>query len=137
MLSANRLYQIVSKSYYMTPASPPEFQYVCSAADLQLGKSRRVIIGETAVALFRLEEGCYAIEDTCSHQGASLAFGDLQENVVSCPRHGAMFDVRTGRVLSLPALHGVRSYPVRVTADGIFVGTKPSSDLLPDLLRLP
>lgn len=113
-----------------------EFQFVCAEADLPLGKSKRVILDGVPIAVFHIDDGFYAIEDTCSHQGASLAFGDLERVIVACPRHGAQFDVRSGRVLSLPAVRGVRCYPVKVEEGRVFVGCSLSSDLTPDLLRL-
>ena len=62
----------------------------------------------------KLEDGVFAIDDTCSHAGGSLCQGTLEGAVVECPRHGAKFDVRTGAVVALPAKLPQRSYPVQV-----------------------
>ena len=62
----------------------------------------------------------YAIEDRCSHDDGPLCLGDWEQEEcrVVCPRHGASFDIATGRALSLPAFQPVRTFPVRVD-DGI------------------
>jgi len=111
------------------------FQIVCPIAELPIGKSKRIILNDIPVALFHIEQGYFAIEDTCSHQGASLAFGSIDGFCVACPRHGAMFDIRTGDVLSLPALRGVKNYVVNIEDGNIVISTSPTSDKQPDLLR--
>lgn len=111
------------------------FQIVCPIADLPIGKSKRIIVNEIPVALFHIEQGYFAIEDSCSHQGASLTFGSIDGFCVACPRHGAMFDIRTGDVLSLPALRGVKNYFVKIEEGNVVVSTAPTSDAQPDLLR--
>ena len=62
----------------------------------------------------------YAIEDRCSHDDGPLCLGDWEEDTcrVVCPRHGASFDIATGRALTLPAFQPVRTFPVRIE-DGI------------------
>ena len=61
----------------------------------------------------------YAIEDRCTHDDGPLAQGRLYHCQVECPRHGAKFDMKTGKPTALPAFSPVRSYPVRVTKEGI------------------
>ena len=56
----------------------------------------------------------YAFGDTCTHRGCSLAEGELEATIVTCPCHGSQFDVTTGEVLRGPAVEPVRSYPARV-----------------------
>lgn len=114
----------------------PEFHFICPESDLPIGKSKRTVVNSVTVALFHTEEGFYAIEDTCPHQGGSLAFGQLDGCVVACPRHGAHFDVRNGDVLSLPSVRGVRSFPVRLESGRVFVSLEPVTTQVPDLLHL-
>jgi len=66
------------------------------------------------IAIFNVAGALYAIEDTCTHEEASLAEGWVEGEVVECPRHGARFNLRTGEVVSMPAVRGVRTYPVWV-----------------------
>ncbi len=65
----------------------------------------------------------YAIEDRCSHDDGPLCEGDWDpdEFVVVCPRHGANFDIRTGRALTLPAYIPVAAYPVKVVDGDVIV----------------
>jgi nitrite reductase/ring-hydroxylating ferredoxin subunit len=73
------------------------------------------------IAIFKLEDGYYAIQDRCSHEEASLAEGEIDDDQIECPLHGALFDIRTGKNLSLPAVLHVKSYPVKVDAGQILV----------------
>lgn len=73
------------------------------------------------IALFRLEDGIYAINDVCSHERASLAEGVVEGGQVECPQHGARFDIKTGKNLSFPAVTPVDSYPVKIEDGYVFV----------------
>lgn len=64
----------------------------------------------------------YALKDACTHDGGMLAFGELEDNLIECPRHGAKFDVRTGEAIVGPAVNSVYCYPVRVQGENIEVG---------------
>ena len=76
--------------------------------------------GLITIGVYHVDGELYALEDRCSHDDGPLVEGDWEpdEGVVVCPRHGARFDIRTGRPLSLPAVFPVETYPVRVE-DGI------------------
>ena len=67
------------------------------------------------IALFRVNGTFYALSDTCTHRGGPLSEGDVEGAEVTCPWHGAKFDISTGAVVGAPAREGVKSYPVRVT----------------------
>ncbi|PDW02799.1 non-heme iron oxygenase ferredoxin subunit [Candidatus Viridilinea mediisalina] len=79
--------------------------------------------GGRRIAVFCAEGTFYAIDDACSHADASLGEGEFDPDTlcVSCPRHGANFDVRTGAARSLPAFEPVGSYTVLVQDDMLFV----------------
>ena len=79
-----------------------------------------VSAGSIAVGVYNLDGEFYAIEDRCSHDDGPLAEGDFdpETGVAVCPRHGAQFDIRTGRPRTLPATEPVETFPVRVE-DGI------------------
>jgi nitrite reductase/ring-hydroxylating ferredoxin subunit len=66
------------------------------------------------IAIARVSDAVYAFGDTCTHQGCSLAEGELEGTTVTCPCHGSQFDVTSGDVLHGPAREPVRSYPVRL-----------------------
>jgi 3-phenylpropionate/trans-cinnamate dioxygenase ferredoxin component len=91
---------------------------VCPLEELPPGSMRLVHAGEISVGVYNVEGELYAIEDRCSHDDGPLVEGDWEpgEAVVVCPRHGARFDIRTGRALTLPAYLPVETFPVRVEA---------------------
>jgi nitrite reductase/ring-hydroxylating ferredoxin subunit len=70
------------------------------------------------IAIAKVGDAFYAFGDTCTHQGCSLAHGELAGTTVTCPCHGSEFDVTTGEVVQGPAREPVLSYPVRI-ADGL------------------
>ncbi|UNZ21139.1 bifunctional 3-phenylpropionate/cinnamic acid dioxygenase ferredoxin subunit [Streptomyces sp. 891-h] len=89
---------------------------VCRIEDLPPGESIRVTDGVAApVAVFHTEDGeFYAIDDTCTHQDASLSDGWLEGCFVECPLHTAFFDLRDGRPTCPPAKYPVRTHQVSV-----------------------
>lgn len=77
---------------------------------------------EGEIAVFRLPDGFYAIENECSHAVAALAEGEIIDDCkIKCPRHGALFDIRSGKNLALPAVVPVKSFPVKVDDGVIYV----------------
>ncbi len=94
---------------------------VAKTTDLQSGQGKLVEAGGKRVALFNVGGTFHAIDDTCTHRGGPLSEGDLAGNEVTCPWHGAVFDVTTGNVVSPPAPRGVASFPVRVQGDDVEV----------------
>jgi 3-phenylpropionate/trans-cinnamate dioxygenase ferredoxin subunit len=77
-----------------------------------------VIALKPPVAVFRLEDGFYATDDTCTHAQSSLAEGYIEDGTVECEFHFAKFDIRTGKALTPPAVIPLATYPV-ATRDGI------------------
>jgi 3-phenylpropionate/trans-cinnamate dioxygenase ferredoxin subunit len=75
--------------------------------------------------VFNIGGQLYAIADVCSHDDGPLGDGDLEGMEVVCPRHGARFDVRDGKVTSLPAAIDIPAYPVRVVDGQIEIGLPP------------
>ncbi|ANN15362.1 bifunctional 3-phenylpropionate/cinnamic acid dioxygenase ferredoxin subunit [Amycolatopsis orientalis] len=100
----------------------------CSVSELPEGEALRVE-GPVPVSVFHAEGGYYALDDTCTHQDASLADGWIEGCFVECPLHAARFDLRTGVPACLPAKDAVRAYPV-VVADGvIYVDTEARQEV--------
>jgi 3-phenylpropionate/trans-cinnamate dioxygenase ferredoxin subunit len=99
-----------------------EFVVVAPDADLLDGKRVFVEIDGIPIVLFRVGGKLFAIADACSHDDGPLGDGDLIDHEIICPRHGARFDICTGKVLSLPAVLNIPSYPVRVIDHQIEVG---------------
>jgi 3-phenylpropionate/trans-cinnamate dioxygenase ferredoxin component len=93
---------------------------VCPLAELPPGTMRVVEWEDLEIALINCGGELFAIEDRCSHDDGPLAEGelDVERCTVECPRHGSLFDLRTGAPLTLPAYTPVETFPVRVT-DGV------------------
>lgn len=90
---------------------------VAEVDEIPDGKVKRVMVKRTPVAVFNCGGEFYAIDDTCSHAEASLSAGQrVGDCRVSCPLHGAIFDIRTGDALTFPAVSPVQAY--KVTLDG-------------------
>lgn len=73
------------------------------------------------VALFHLKGEFYAIDDICTHEEASLSDGAIDGDTVECPWHGALFNIKTGAALTMPAVTPVRTYAVKVEGDQVLV----------------
>jgi 3-phenylpropionate/trans-cinnamate dioxygenase ferredoxin subunit len=98
------------------------FYAVAKVEDLPPGERLFVEIGDVSIVVFNIAGKLFAIGDICTHDDGPLGDGDLDGHQIICPRHGARFDVRNGKVLSLPAVVDIPTYPVRITEDDIEVG---------------
>ena len=94
---------------------------VCKADDLKPGMALRVETDEEPVAVFNVDGAFYAIADTCSHEESSLSEGYVDEDIVECAKHGAMFHIPTGEVRSLPATRNVRMFGTVVEDGDLYV----------------
>jgi nitrite reductase/ring-hydroxylating ferredoxin subunit len=94
----------------------PEENYVAAieAAEIEEKSFRCLQVAGIDVVICRFRDTIYALEDRCSHALASFDKGRMRGYRLLCPVHGAMFDVRDGSALSLPAKKPVRSFPIRV-----------------------
>lgn len=84
------------------------------AENLGPGKVRVVIGPRQRLAVCNVDNSYYCIDDVCTHDGASFDSGELDGYEIECPRHGARFDVTTGRATCMPAIVPVKVYPVQV-----------------------
>jgi 3-phenylpropionate/trans-cinnamate dioxygenase ferredoxin component len=94
---------------------------VAPASELEPGAWRCVDVDGSQVAVFNLGGEYYAIEDVCTHDGGILTGGTVEGDVITCPRHGARFSIRTGEVLAPPAYEDVPTFPVRVESGRVQV----------------
>lgn len=94
---------------------------VASRSEIAPGTTKCVRAGDLEVLLCNVEGSIFAIEDVCTHDGGALDQGELQGACIECPRHGAIFDVRTGAVLALPAVIPLMTFPVEVRDDDVYV----------------
>ncbi len=109
-------------NYVQTDADKLEWVTVAEVDELPNGERIIVEIDGEPIAVFNIAGELYAITDVCSHDDGPVAEGQLHDHSIECPRHGARFDVRSGEVLSLPAIVDIPAYPVRVEGQEIQVG---------------
>jgi nitrite reductase/ring-hydroxylating ferredoxin subunit len=92
---------------------------VANVQEVPPGTGKQVTVNGRAIAVFNVDGTFHAIDDTCTHRGASLSEGEVDGPDVICPWHGARFDLTTGAVKGPPAPRGVQAYKVQVVGDEI------------------
>jgi len=97
------------------------FVKIATVHEVPAGQGKQVTVRGKTLALFNVNGTFYAVDDTCPHRGGSLWEGEVEGIEVSCPLHGARFDLATGANLCPPASSGVRSYPVQLVGDEVQV----------------
>jgi 3-phenylpropionate/trans-cinnamate dioxygenase ferredoxin subunit len=99
-----------------------EFIPVGEIDEVKVGERLFIEIDEKPIVILNIEGQLYAIADVCSHDDGPVGEGHLEGFEIICPRHGARFDIRTGKVLALPAFVDIPAYPVRLVGDQIEIG---------------
>ena len=111
-----------------TQFNPDQLEYIELTPLDQLPPGERLFaeVGGKSIVIFNLAGKLFAIGDVCSHDNGPVGDGDIEETEVICPRHGARFDVRTGKATSLPAIVDIPAYPLRVVNSMIELGIPKS-----------
>ena len=97
-----------------------DFVAVGRVDDFAAGRGRMVVVNGRHVALFRLDEGFYAIDNLCLHRAGPLCDGEIERGVVTCPWHGWSYEIRTGTLVQDPRV-GVSKHLTRVVDDQVHV----------------
>ncbi len=95
------------------------FVSVAKVSDFDSQQAKCVEVGGRSIALFKLGEEFFAINDTCTHEGGPLSDGNINGDEIECPWHGACFNIRSGKVSLDPADEDVSTYDVRLSNDVI------------------
>ena len=109
-------------NYASIDESKIEFVEIAPASELPNGQRLFVEVADRPLVIFNIAGQFFAIGDVCTHDDGPLGDGDIEGFNVVCPRHGGEFDVRTGKVMQIPAVVDIPAYPVRVVAGMIQVG---------------
>jgi 3-phenylpropionate/trans-cinnamate dioxygenase ferredoxin subunit len=111
-------------TFTYTHLGPKEVDFVAVAAENEVPNGERVFVqvDDYSIVVFNIAGQYFAIGDVCSHDNGPVGEGELEGNEIICPRHGARFDIRTGKVTALPAVVDIPAYPVRVVDGQIEVG---------------
>ena len=107
------------------PTDTSGFIPVCKVDELPDPGKRVVEVDDRLVALFRVGGAFYCIDDLCTHDGGPLGEGELDDHTIACPRHGAKFDIRTGKALTMPATRATGAHEVKVEGDQVLVRLTP------------
>jgi 3-phenylpropionate/trans-cinnamate dioxygenase ferredoxin subunit len=109
-------------NYRMVDANQLEFVPVATTSEVGPGQRLLLNVGDLSLAVFNIAGKYFAIADVCSHDAGPVGEGELEGEVIECPRHGGRFDLGTGKAIQLPAVEDIPAYPVRVEGDQILVG---------------
>jgi 3-phenylpropionate/trans-cinnamate dioxygenase ferredoxin subunit len=102
------------------------FVAIARAGELREGTMKRFDLGGRRILLANVAGRLYAVDDTCTHEEASLSTGVLTGELVKCPLHNSRFNVRTGEALEEPAEENLRTYSVREEGGRVLVGVPGS-----------
>lgn len=109
-------------NYRELPDEKLEYVVVADVGELGNGERLFLEIDGALIAIFNIAGKLFAIEDICSHDQGPVAEGDLLDHSIECPRHGARFDLESGKALTMPAVVDIAAYPVRIEGKQILVG---------------
>lgn len=101
-------------------ASPGTFVRVGRVSEFAPGAAKMVVVGGRHVALFRLDDEFFALDNLCLHRGGPLCEGPIAAGIVTCPWHGWSFEIRTGTMVQDPRV-GVSKHRVQVSGDEVSV----------------
>jgi 3-phenylpropionate/trans-cinnamate dioxygenase ferredoxin component len=101
----------------------PALTRVAALAEVPEGELKVLDVEGKRICLAKVDGEVYAFQDNCSHRDFPLSEGELDPDdlTVTCEWHGAMFDIRTGAALTLPATRPIKVYPVQVEGEDIYV----------------
>ena len=108
----------------MSDVNPQDYVFykVAKPIDIPDGERLFFVLEKHPIVLYSIKGEYYAMEDLCTHDQGPIGSGELDGDVIICPRHGARFDVHTGKVLSFPAVEDVPVFPVRLNEEYVEVG---------------
>ncbi|MBK7454229.1 MAG: non-heme iron oxygenase ferredoxin subunit [Anaerolineales bacterium] len=109
-------------NYAAIDESKIEFVEIAPVSELPNGERLFVDLSDRPIVIFNIAGQLFAIGDVCSHDDGPLGDGLLEDHNIVCPRHGAEFDVRTGKAMAMPAVIDIPAYPVKLVDGNIFVG---------------
>jgi len=96
-------------------------QWRKAVAESDLDGPHKFVVRRKEIAIFKLDDGIYATDNSCSHEYSPLSEGLIIDDDVYCPKHGSRFDIRSGAVKDFPATQPVKTYPTKVEDGWVYV----------------
>jgi metal-sulfur cluster biosynthetic enzyme/nitrite reductase/ring-hydroxylating ferredoxin subunit len=100
------------------------FERVAAVSEIPPNGRKSIIVDDVPALLVRIGNDFFAVEDVCSHDGQPLTDGPVADGAITCPRHGAKFDLKTGKALCMPATQPIETFVVVVQDGEVLVGPK-------------
>ncbi len=97
------------------------YTYVSDISDIEVGHSISVNVEGKKILICNTDEGFFAVEDMCTHALIPLCGGLIQGTLISCPLHGAVFDLKTGEVMAPPAFEDLKTFNLKIEGTSISV----------------
>lgn len=119
----------VGVNHAPTTPEPESWTAVLPADSLGVGQSKRVMVNDQAILVYREDGGVYAIGAVCSHAGGPLEQGTFKGECVQCPWHDSVFNLRDGSVVHGPSTYRQPTYQVRVIRSQIEIRVTPEQQL--------
>lgn len=94
---------------------------VAAEDEMPVGSMKSVAVGNKRIVVYHSEDGYYAVADECSHDYAPISTGRVKDGEIVCPRHGARFDIKTGKVKAPPAVVDIDTFETKVEQGNVFV----------------
>ena len=95
--------------------------YVCEKSDIELEDIRRFDYKDKTFCIYHIEEGFFATDGICTHESVHLEEGLVMDGEIECPMHQGIFDIKTGKAKSPPACIDLKTFPVKVDSDKIYI----------------
>ena len=102
-----------------------DFLELATVDEIPPGGRKPVVVDEVPALILRVGDNFYCIEDTCTHDGGQMTNGPLIDKEIVCPRHGARFDIVTGKALCMPATEPIATFEVQVREGKVYVQPLP------------
>jgi nitrite reductase/ring-hydroxylating ferredoxin subunit len=94
----------------------------CKTTEIVSGQMKKITVGGKEIIVSNVDGNYFAIDDTCTHSGASLSEGKLEGSIVTCDWHGAQFDCKNGKLIKFPGeIKDLKSYKIVIESENIFV----------------
>ena len=94
----------------------------CKTAELESGNMKKITVDGKEIVMANVDGNYFACDDTCTHAGASLSEGTIDNSIITCGWHGAQFDCTTGSLAKFPAkINDLGTYTVTIESDDVFI----------------